>query len=231
MRDRIAYREAVAQIAQKAKAKLPECNGRVEKATALVLAGDVELHEGGTATVYSATDPTRRYELGNGYCMCKDWEQAPQHLCKHRLAAMMAKRVQELLPQVPELVEPWADNDPEPNLPETPVEAAPVPAPASLPEAPASANVRVMLHGREVQITLRDTSEERLIERLERVLARYSLPQASSQPQTPAQPASQGEGFCALHGTAMRWNDGKGGRKGWYSHKTAEGWCTGKHRR
>jgi hypothetical protein len=25
----------------------------------------------------------------------------------------------------------------------------------------------------------------------------------------------------------MRWNDGKEGRKGWWSHKTADGWCKG----
>ena len=39
---RKAWREAVAEIAEKAKATLPECNGRVDKA-AIVLAGDVEL--------------------------------------------------------------------------------------------------------------------------------------------------------------------------------------------
>ena len=41
--DRAAFREAVAAIAEKARAKLPECNGRVDKAVALVLNGDVEL--------------------------------------------------------------------------------------------------------------------------------------------------------------------------------------------
>ena len=41
--DRTAWREAVAEIAEKARQTLPECNGRVEKAVTLVLAGDVEL--------------------------------------------------------------------------------------------------------------------------------------------------------------------------------------------
>jgi len=40
---------AVAAIADKAKAKLPECNSRVDKAVALVLNGDVELLPDGTA--------------------------------------------------------------------------------------------------------------------------------------------------------------------------------------
>ena len=38
---RHAFRAAVDQVALRAKATLPECNGRVEKAVAIVLAGDV----------------------------------------------------------------------------------------------------------------------------------------------------------------------------------------------
>ena len=40
---RQAWRQAVAEVAEKAKAALPECNGRVESAAKMVLAGDVEL--------------------------------------------------------------------------------------------------------------------------------------------------------------------------------------------
>ena len=36
---RAPWRAAVAEIAEKAKAKLPECNGRVDKAVAIVLNG------------------------------------------------------------------------------------------------------------------------------------------------------------------------------------------------
>jgi hypothetical protein len=25
----------------------------------------------------------------------------------------------------------------------------------------------------------------------------------------------------------MRWNEGKDGKRGWHSHKTADGWCKG----
>jgi hypothetical protein len=38
---RAAWREAVAEIAERAKQTLPEANGRVDKAVAIVLAGDV----------------------------------------------------------------------------------------------------------------------------------------------------------------------------------------------
>jgi hypothetical protein len=41
--DRPTFRALVADVAAKAKAKLPECNGRVDKAVSLVLQGDVEL--------------------------------------------------------------------------------------------------------------------------------------------------------------------------------------------
>ena len=38
---RTAWREAVAEVADNAKATLPACNGRIEKAVSIVLAGDV----------------------------------------------------------------------------------------------------------------------------------------------------------------------------------------------
>jgi hypothetical protein len=50
---RQAWRDAVAEIAEKAKATLPECNGRVDSAVKIVLAGDVELQADGTAKVAS----------------------------------------------------------------------------------------------------------------------------------------------------------------------------------
>ena len=48
---RQAWRAAVAEIADKARTKLPECSGRVDSAVKMVLAGDVELLEGGKAKV------------------------------------------------------------------------------------------------------------------------------------------------------------------------------------
>jgi hypothetical protein len=67
---RAAYRAAVAEIAAKAHAKLPECNGRVDKAVALMLAGDVELLPDGTAKVASQSNGTTTYQVVNGHCDC-----------------------------------------------------------------------------------------------------------------------------------------------------------------
>jgi hypothetical protein len=55
---RQAWREAVAEVAGKAKAALPECNGRVESAVKIVLAGDVELLPDGKAKVASQSNGT-----------------------------------------------------------------------------------------------------------------------------------------------------------------------------
>src|SRR5215475_3571331 len=93
---RAAWRETVAAIAEKAKAKLPECTGRVDKAVALVLNGDVELLPDSTAKVASQSNGSTAYHVVNGHCDCHDYEKAPHNLCKHRLSAAIARRAQEL---------------------------------------------------------------------------------------------------------------------------------------
>src|SRR2546425_11499845 len=80
---RQAWREAVAEIATKAHDKLPECNGRVDAAVKIVLAGDVELLADGTARVASQSNGTTHYHVVNGHCDCRDYEKAPHNFCKH----------------------------------------------------------------------------------------------------------------------------------------------------
>src|SRR5262252_11027368 len=96
---RAAWREAVAEIADKAKAKLPECNGRVDSAVKIVLAGDVELLEDGKAKVASQSNGTTAYFVVNGECTCKDFPKAPQGFCKHRVAYGIHKRALTLAKQ------------------------------------------------------------------------------------------------------------------------------------
>ena len=107
----------MAAVAALAKAKLPQAvNGRLESAVKLVLAHDVEPQADGSILVGSSTDPLKTYTLTGQACTCQDFErgQAPDGWCQHRIAAAIQKRVQALLPVVPEVVEPWPDNDPEP---------------------------------------------------------------------------------------------------------------------
>jgi hypothetical protein len=208
--DRQAFRALVADVAARAKAILPQAvNGRVEKAVALVLQGDVEPQADGTITVYSATDATRRYVLQGTSCTCADYErgQAPEGWCCHRIAAGIAKRVGELLP-------PAASPDYQEKS--TP-----------LPEAPASVNVHLVIAGKQVQLTLRDHDEVRLLARLEEVLQRYPAPQAPAQaPRQAEAPQEPEKRYCPKHGTEMALNHKEG--RSWWSHKTTEGWCKGK---
>src|SRR5215510_9922775 len=94
---RQAWRQEVAEIAEKAKAKLPECSGRVDSAIKIVLAGDVELLGDGTAKVASQSNGTTQYHVVNGHCDCRDYDKAPHQFCKHRLAAAIARRAQEMV--------------------------------------------------------------------------------------------------------------------------------------
>jgi hypothetical protein len=93
---RKAWRDAVTEIADKARTKLPECNGRVDSAVKIVLVGDVELLPDGTAKVASQSNGTTAYHVVNGHCDCRDFEKAPHGFCKHRLSAAIARRAQEL---------------------------------------------------------------------------------------------------------------------------------------
>jgi hypothetical protein len=67
---RHAFRAAVDQVALRAKATLPECHGRVDKAVTIVLQGDVELLADGNARVASQCQGSTVYHLANGTCDC-----------------------------------------------------------------------------------------------------------------------------------------------------------------
>src|SRR3989442_11959197 len=55
---RRAWREAVAEVAVKAKETLPECNGRIDSAGQIVLAGDVELLPDGKGQIANQSKGT-----------------------------------------------------------------------------------------------------------------------------------------------------------------------------
>ena len=217
---RAAWRGAVAAIADKAKAKLPECNGRVDKAVALVLGGDVELLPDGTAKVASQSNGSTAYHVVNGHCDCRDYEKAPHQYCKHRLSAAIARRAQELTKAKLE-----ADTSSHTELPSQP--AQPEAPTAPLPEAPVSITLKVTLHGHEVMVTLRGVdfaSVKAQVEQASQWLSVQAPPQPPAQRTTPAD--HDDSPYCHRHKTAMK-RFSKAGRS-WYSHKTADGrWCKG----
>jgi hypothetical protein len=204
-----AWREAVATVAERAKAALPECIGRIDAAIKIVLAGDVELQPDGTAQVASQANSTASYFVVNGTCQCKDYPKAPQGLCKHRLSIAIHKRATALAGETVKGLDAAT-----PQAPQPPV------TPLALPEAPASCNVYIEMSGRKVQLTLRDADETRLLARLGTLLEQF--PAAAA--------AAQGEGWCRLHDVQMTQSrDGKH-----FYHKvgqTTDGkamWCRGR---
>src|SRR5215831_17727051 len=90
------WREAITELSERAKQTLPECNGRVDRAVKIVLAGDCELLPDGTAKVCSQSHGTTKFFIVNGVCSCKDYSRAPSHWCVHRIAAGLAKRARTL---------------------------------------------------------------------------------------------------------------------------------------
>jgi hypothetical protein len=133
---RQAWREAVVEIADKAKATLPECNGRVDKAVAIVLNGDVELLADGKAKVASQSNGTTTYFVVNGECQCKDFPKAPSQWCKHRIAAGIHKRATVLAKQKLAQLNGASTGQAEP--PSQPALTQPDAPAAPLPEAPVS---------------------------------------------------------------------------------------------
>jgi hypothetical protein len=211
--DRSEYRALIAQIAGKARAILPsQVNGRIEKAVKLVLSHDVMPQANGSILVGSSSVPMKTYLLTGATCECQDFVhgKAPEGWCQHRIAAGIAKRVGALLPQAP----PGETEEPVCHPGEPVCETVSQTLP--LGEAPCSVNVHVTIAGRQVQVTLRGQDEREVLARLEAVLVQYPLEAPRTQ-----------EGWCAKHGVQMTWNEGKEGRKGWFSHKTDQGWCKG----
>ncbi len=203
---RAVWREAVAEIAEKAKAKLPECSGRVDSAVKIVLAGDVALLEGGTAKVASQSNGTTAYHVVNGHCDCKDFAKAPHGFCKHRLSAAIARRAQELVKAK------VADTNGQAEAPRQPAPTVP------LPEAPVSITLKATLHGHEVMVTLRG---------VDFASVKAQVEDASQWLGSQSGHAADDTKQCPKHGVPMKLNHKEG--RSWWSHKTADGqWCKGK---
>jgi hypothetical protein len=83
---RQSFRDVVAQVAEKARAKLPTAvNGRIEAAVKLVLLHDVMPQADGSILVGSSSDPMKSYLLTASSCECQDFThaKAPDGWCQH----------------------------------------------------------------------------------------------------------------------------------------------------
>ena len=100
----------------------------------------------------------------------------------------------------------------------------PVDTPYPLGQRSLPYTLKAMLHGHEVLVTLRGVDFASVKVQVEEA-STWLQAQA---PPPPAVPQGQGAGWCPTHQCPMTWNAGKEGRQGWYSHRTAEGWCKGR---
>jgi hypothetical protein len=124
------WQAVIADIAVKAKATLPACHERVDKAVEIVLGGGVAIMGDGHSAVQSQSDGEVEYFVVNGTCDCKDYEQAPSHWCKRRIAAGLQKRGEARMQH------PTEAADPAEETPETPAEGAPPEEPLATPSTP-----------------------------------------------------------------------------------------------
>src|SRR6266446_10251845 len=207
---RVAFRTAVLQVADKAKLVLEANASRIDKAITMVLNGHVEMIDG-KCRVASQSNGKTLYHQVNGTCTCLDFTQgkAPNGFCKHRLAHGLYRRAMELVQGQEPVIEAQ---------PAVTAETAQVPVQHT--EAPASVNFHTTLAGRQVQITLRDTDETRLLARLETLLQRFPVVEEPRE-------HAQKEDWCSKHNVQMKLNHNKKGS--WWSHKTNDGqWCNKK---
>src|SRR5215470_17054369 len=222
---RTAFREAVEAVAQKARTALPESNGRIDKAVHLILNSDISIDANGEGRVASQSNGTGAYNVGKGLsCPCKDQPKSPRGLCKHLLCYHIFTRATALAKQRLEHLDAASNGTTTPALEQ--VDEAPVATPVQetvatpilpLPEAPASVNFHTTIAGRQIQITLRDSDETRLLARLEALLQRFPVVEEPKE-------SVQKEGWCYKHNVQMKLNHGKRGT--WWSHKLPNGqWC------
>jgi hypothetical protein len=139
----------VPQIAACAQAKLPHVNGRLTKATALVLAGAVQsspLVQGGWRVQSQCRDTA--YEVHDNSCTCADYTHRragdPELVCKHILATWLYRRAERRLAT-------GCDSQPVSNLASGSVLKAvtePEPGPALTPDTDVLTPYIVHLHGK-----------------------------------------------------------------------------------
>jgi len=112
------WESAVCLASIKARAALPHSSGRVDKAMALVLDGAAILLDDHSARVTSQQDGTTQYYVVNGACPCKDFPNAPQGACKHRISRWILLRALQLAKELGDTPAQAAASSPQPGIPQ-----------------------------------------------------------------------------------------------------------------
>ena len=152
----LSFVETLKREVGRMQALHPERANDLSRACALVMQGMVLPSPDDPATAHVLSSDGAKHYAVNGHCSCPAGEHGKD--CKHqhawKLYQFITKKMEALPP--PEVLPVDGKNQP-------------------LPEAPASANVRLLIDGHETQITLRDSREDRLLDRLHALLKRQDL--------------------------------------------------------
>ena len=212
---------------------------RLSKAMDFVLSGQVTLHEDGTATVKSGS---HAYQILDE-CTCQDSQHRSRY-CKHYLAVrIMREALSQFSDDTGEAKRPQVD--------EAADQAAQPEPPAQLQawacaQAPSACTLKWTINGIGLVLTLRDSTDQRLFNRIGKVLPRIEEKLDAIRQQQQAAQAQAGGGngndnttataphqpdpddhWCHRHDAPL-WKYQKGGQT-WYSHRTDDGtWCRGK---
>jgi len=90
------FREALVEVAERAKSVLPECHDRIEQAVQLLLASEVQWRPDGTVQVRDRAQEDGVPGLQET-CACPESAEAPRGWCVHRLASAIARRTTPLV--------------------------------------------------------------------------------------------------------------------------------------
>ena len=202
------FEQAVERAAE-ALSQGPYTAERMQSAVGLVLTGAVTLSDDGSATVKSGSHTYTITPMDG--CTCADSRYRSRY-CKHFIAV-------ELLQRVTQGDAPPSEEDCPAVVPNAPCSAA-----WAVHEAPASCCLKFQTGGGECLYTMRDTDDELLFARVQRIwpklMAQLGPSEADAAP--PAAPD-----YCPIHQVQM--NQYAKGDQTWYSHRLSDNtWCRGK---
>jgi hypothetical protein len=233
------WRQTVLEVAARATNAMPASINHIEAAVNIVLADDV-IPEGRNRFRVGGADDPELYIVQEGVCSCPDADRQPDGWCRHKFAAVIYDRarqaVQAAEAEMPE--EPPDDGEDAEQYEVTAAGRKALVDTATLPawqtqQAPSSVSIQWITGGVECRLTLRDSTDAGLFERIKKVLPRIhakveedrAKQQAAIDEATAAGKPTP-ESWCALHQVEMQRHT-KDGRS-WYSHRTDDGWCRGK---
>lgn len=240
------WRQAVLEVAARATNAMPASVNHIEAAVDIVLADDVIPESRDRFRVGGAADP-ELYIVQEGVCSCPDADRQPGGWCRHKFASVFYDRARQAVqaaaaaaPEEPEAADDDAQYEVTAAGRKALVDTATQPA-WQVAQAPSSVSIQWITGGVECRLTLRDSTDAGLFERIKKVLPRIHTKveedrakQQAAIDEAHAAGKPTPESSCPIHQVEMKQypRDAKPGDATWYSHKLDDGsWCKGTPKR